>query len=99
MRVYKTVFFAAIFCSLLFSSTVKSQYIEQPDYSKFQSRVIPPPNFSPSPENSESQIIISNDGFDNVYLGIDFGEPHVATNPMDFKNSATAYNINKACKI
>jgi hypothetical protein len=93
MRIFSPVFFALILCFLIIGNA-GAQYIEQPDYSLFQSRVIPPPNFSPSPENTESQIVISADGFDNIYLGNDFGEPHIAVNPKDFKNSATAYNIN-----
>ena len=75
-------------------SGIKSQNLEQPDYSKFQTRVIPPFNYSPSPLNTESIIITNSEGYDNFHLGTDFGEPHIATNPNDFRNSATAYNIN-----
>ncbi len=71
-----------------------AQYNQQPDYSKIDTRVIPPYNYSPSPLNTESSIITTADGFDNFHLGTDFGEPHIATNPTDFRNSATAYNIN-----
>lgn len=73
---------------------VVAQVNQQPDYSKFETRVIPPFNYSPSPLNTESSIITTPDGFDNFHLGTDFGEPHIATNPTDFRNSATAYNIN-----
>ena len=81
---------------LLFYSftNVKSQLIEQPDYSKFESRVILPSNYNFTPFNTESSVITSSDGFDNFYLGVDFGEPYIVTNPNDFRNSATAYNIN-----
>lgn len=79
---------------LIFASNVFGQYVEQPDYSKFQSRVFPPSNYSPSPLFTESSVVTSAEGFDNFYLGVDFGEPYIATNPNDFRNSATAYNIN-----
>lgn len=75
-------------------SQIFAQYTLQPDYSKYETRVFPPLNYSPSPLNTESAIITTPDGFDNFHLGTDFGEPHIATNPTDFKNSATAYNIN-----
>ena len=79
---------------LIFVSNVFGQFVEQPDYSKFQSRVFPPSNYSPSPLNTESNVVTSAEGYDNFFLGTDFGEPYVATNPNDFRNSATAYNIN-----
>lgn len=81
---------------LLFYSfaNVKSQHIEQPDYSKFETRFFPPSNLTPSPLNTESNVVTSAEGYDNFYLGVDFGEPYIATNPNDFRNSATAYNIN-----
>lgn len=79
---------------LLLVSNVFGQYIEQPDYSKYQTRVFPPANYSPSPLGTQSNVVTSSEGYDNFFLGTDFGEPYVATNPNDFKNSATAYNIN-----
>ncbi len=75
-------------------SNINSQHLEQPDYSKFESRVFPPSNYSFSPLNTESNVVTSEEGYDNFYLGVDFGEPYIATNPNDFRNSATAYNIN-----
>ena len=79
---------------LIIVSNVFGQYIDQPDYSKYQTRVFPPANYSPSPLNSESNVVTSSEGYDNFFLGTDFGEPYVATNPNDYRNSATAYNIN-----
>jgi Secretion system C-terminal sorting domain len=79
---------------LILSSNVFGQYIDQPDYSKFQSRVFPSPNYSPAPSGTQSTVVTASDGYDNFFLGTDFGEPHVATNPNDPRNSVTAYNIN-----
>ncbi|MCX6165128.1 MAG: sialidase family protein, partial [Ignavibacteriae bacterium] len=53
--------------------------------------VIPPPNYSPTGTNS---TIYTVDGFDNFYLGGDFGEPYIAVNPTDPKNQVCAYNTN-----
>ncbi|MCX6158060.1 MAG: T9SS type A sorting domain-containing protein [Ignavibacteriae bacterium] len=83
-----------LFILLVVVSNVFGQYTEQPDYSKLPSIVFPPANYSPSPLNTESSTITTSDGYDNFFLGVDFGEPHIATNPTDPKNSATAYNIN-----
>ena len=66
----------------------------EPDYSKLFSRVTPPANLSRPPLGTSSIITTSADGYDNIYLGTDFGEPHVAINPTDPLNAATAYNIN-----
>jgi len=79
---------------LILSSKVFGQFIDQPDYSKYQTRVFPPQGYSPSPSSTLSTVVTTADGFDNFYLGVDFGEPHVVTNPNDLKNSATAYNTN-----
>ena len=66
----------------------------EPDYSKLFSRVTPPANLNPTPLGTSSIITTSADGYDNIYLGTDFGELHVAINPTDPLNAATAYNIN-----
>ena len=79
---------------LVLVSNVFAQYIEHTDNSVFQTRVFPPPSYSPSPDGTKSNIVTGADGYDNFFLGVDFGEPYVATNPNDFRNSATAYNIN-----
>jgi hypothetical protein len=77
---------------LIASLNLNSQTI-QPDYSKLPSRVTPSPNFNPSPLGTTSNIVTSSDGYDNTYLGVDFGEPHIAINPNDPLNMATAFNI------
>jgi hypothetical protein len=85
-----------IFAFLLFLPLcAEAQQNEIPDYSKFESRVILPPGYSPSPLGTQSSVITSADGFDNYYLGVDFGEPYIAQNPKDPKNSVCAWNINE----
>ncbi|MCX6160886.1 MAG: hypothetical protein NTV87_06065 [Ignavibacteriae bacterium] len=59
-----------IFAFLLFLPLfAEAQQNEIPDYSKFESRVILPPGYSPSPLGTQSSVITSADGFDNYYLG------------------------------
>ncbi len=41
--------------------------------------------------NSTVQTV---NGYDNFYLGTDFGEPHIATNPRNPLNSICAFNTN-----
>jgi photosystem II stability/assembly factor-like uncharacterized protein len=48
-----------------------------------------PPN---SPEGRE--IITSNVGFDNFYLGVDFAEPHISANPNNPTEYFNAFNTN-----
>ncbi|MCE1165033.1 MAG: glycoside hydrolase, partial [Bacteroidetes bacterium] len=64
-----------------------------PDYSKLPSVVTPKPGFNPSPMGTTSTITTSAAGYDNIYLGTDFGEPYVVINPNDPLNAATAFNI------
>ncbi len=59
----------------------------------FKSVVTPPPSFNPSPNGTRSLDVTAN-GFDNFYLGIDFGEPYIANNPRDPLNNFCAFNIN-----
>jgi len=68
-------------------SEVHSQFSDQ------QSIAIQPPFFNASPNGTQSSVVITN-GFDNIFLGTDFGEPYIATNPRDPLNSICAYNIN-----
>ncbi len=58
-----------------------------------QSVVQMPGFYQVSPPNTFS-IPHTVNGFDNFYLGVDFGEPHIATNPRDPLNSICAFNIN-----
>lgn len=78
----------AFFILLLFyTANLFSQYSEQ------QSIAIQPPFLNVTPNGSQSSVVVTN-GFDNIYLGTDFGEPYIATNPRDPLNSICAFNIN-----
>ncbi|HMQ78834.1 MAG TPA: T9SS type A sorting domain-containing protein [Ignavibacteria bacterium] len=78
----------AFFILLLFyTANFFAQYSEQ------QSIAIQPPFQSISPNGTQSTVVITN-GFDNIFLGTDFGEPYIATNPRDPLNSVCAFNIN-----
>lgn len=78
----------AFFILLLFyTANLLAQYSEQ------QSIAIQPPFQSISPNGTQSSVVITN-GFDNIFLGTDFGEPYIATNPRDPLNSVCAFNIN-----
>jgi len=65
-----------------------------PDYSTFKSAVRPPRN-NVSPSNVLGSVYTV-DGFDNFYLGIDNGEPYIATNPNDPLNNIVAFNSTSA---
>ncbi len=78
----------AFFILLLFyTANLLAQYSEQ------QSIAIQPPFQNVSPNGTQSSVVITN-GFDNIFLGTDFGEPYIATNPRDPLNSICAFNIN-----
>lgn len=82
------------FFLLLFLTNIYQPLSAQPlNDIKNQSRVIVPPDYSYNPNQSFEESVTIN-GFDNFFLGIDYGEPHIATNPRDPLNSITAYNIN-----
>lgn len=53
--------------------------------------ITPPPGFRVS---GTSSSVITINGFDNFYLGNDFGEPYIAVNPSDPKRQVCAYNTN-----
>lgn len=76
-----------LFFLILCVSNLYSQFSEQ------QSIAVPPPFLNVSPNGTQSSVVITN-GFDNIFLGVDFGEPYIATNPRDPLNSICAYNIN-----
>lgn len=78
---------AFIILFLFYTANFFAQYSEQ------QSIAIQPPFQSISPNGTQSSVVITN-GFDNIFLGTDFGEPYIATNPRDPLNSVCAFNIN-----
>ena len=83
----------SFFAIFIFLGNVIAQYSETPDYSNFRSVVEQPPSQYISPLGTDSEPVTI-DGFDNFFLGVDFGEPYIATNPTDPLNSICAFNIN-----
>lgn len=69
------------------SHTAYTQFDEKP------SVITPPPFLSVSPNGVRSNPVEIN-GFDNIYLGVDFGEAYITTNPLDKLNSICAFNVN-----
>ncbi|MCX6166310.1 MAG: hypothetical protein NTU73_15865, partial [Ignavibacteriae bacterium] len=65
-----------------------------PDYSTFRSVDKPHVYYIPPP--GVMGIVSDVNGFDNIFLGNDNGEPYIATNPTDPLNSICAYNSNSA---
>ncbi|HCA41903.1 MAG TPA: hypothetical protein DEP28_01475 [Bacteroidetes bacterium] len=84
----KKLFFFFLIIGL--SGKVFSQYS---DFSNFESVVKLPPGYDLSVTDFLSDPVTTN-GFDNFFLGVDFGEPHIMTNPRDPLNSVCAFNIN-----
>ena len=84
--------FLALAIVLLFAFKAFSQDI--PDYSKLPSLVKTPAGYVMSPKGINSSVYTTN-GFDNFFLGVDFGEPYIAINPTDNKNMICGFNINE----
>ncbi len=84
-----------LFAFLIFISISNSnaQFKINPDSDLPSSVAIQPDNYIVSPPGFLSNPVTVN-GFDNFFLGTDFGEPHIATNPRDPNNSICAFNIN-----
>jgi hypothetical protein len=80
-KFFSVIFF--LFCGFIYSQNL--------DNSRQNSVVIPPPGYSPTGTDSDPITI---NGFDNYYLGTDFGEPYIAVNPTDPKKQVCAYNTN-----
>lgn len=67
--------------------------LAQTDDSNLKSVVKLPEGYSPTiMDLIDDPVTI--DGYDNYNIGTDFGEPYIATNPKDPKNSICAFNIN-----
>lgn len=72
--------------------TMNSAYSQLSNDDFLKSVVPPPMDYVPFTNPFDDPITIN--GFDNFYLGIDFGEPHIVTNPNDPLNSICAFNTN-----
>ena len=66
----------------------------QPDYENLKSVVQLPPTYNPKVQQPVMRSSITTNGFENFYLGVDFGEPYIATNPNNPLNTVCAWNIN-----
>lgn len=53
-----------------------------------------PENWSPVPRATELITITDDDGFDNFFMGIDFAEPHISSNPSSPLEYFNAWNTN-----
>ena len=82
-----------IMLAILSGNNLKGQYSVRNDSDLPQSIAIQPPGMTISPAGVLSNPVTIN-GFDNFALGVDFGEPHIATNPRDPFNSICAFNTN-----
>lgn len=87
----KKLFF--LFFFLLALSMTTAIYAQFDNYSDFQTILKNVNTVSPTPPGTQSTVRTFN-GFDNFYLGVDFGEPHIVTNPRDPLNSMCAFNTN-----
>lgn len=81
----KTLLF---FIAVLLACVSSFSQVESPT-----SIAYPPPFLNVSPNGTQSSSVILN-GYDNIFLGTDFGEPYIATNPRDPFNSICAFNTN-----
>lgn len=81
-----------IFLIALLCLNVSKVYPQISEDDHLKSVVPPPLNYTPLENPFDDPVTIN--GFDNYYLGVDFGEPHIATNPNDPLNSICAFNTN-----
>lgn len=56
--------------------------------------LLPPQGWSPVPGAGEVIAVTDEEGFDNFFLGIDFAEPHISSNPLNPLEYFNAWNIN-----
>ena len=74
---------------LIFIALCNLTYSQYEDYPS----VIFPVQNTFYPNGTISRVTETN-GYDNFYLGIDFGEPYIQSNPRDPLNIICAYNVN-----
>jgi len=53
-----------------------------------------PPGYNLNQLDAVNSTVQTVNGYDNFYLGVDFGEPHIVTNPRNPLNSICAFNTN-----
>jgi len=86
-------YYALIFCLLLFSGKSYSQYNNTND-DNLKSVVKVPAGYNFGQTDAPNSTVQTVNGFDNFFLGVDFGEPHIVTNPRNPLNSICAFNTN-----
>ena len=91
MKKFTSLFFALII--IVTHNNLNAQFLNRSESELPSSIAIQPDNFISSPAGMLSNPVTVN-GFDNFFLGTDFGEPSIATNPRDPNNSICAFNIN-----
>jgi len=75
---------------LIFAGNVFSQSNDE----NLKSVVKVPPGYYNNQFDAVNSTVQTVDGYDNFYLGVDFGEPHIVTNPRNPLNSICAFNTN-----
>ncbi|MEO6693996.1 MAG: hypothetical protein ABIY50_08265, partial [Ignavibacteria bacterium] len=85
--------FNFIILSILFFGNISNAQLSEINGTELPTSIaIQPNDYFISPLGVLSNPVTIN-GFDNFALGVDFGEPHIATNPRDPLNSICAFNI------
>ncbi|MCB0723673.1 MAG: T9SS type A sorting domain-containing protein [Ignavibacteriae bacterium] len=81
-----------LFLGALLCLGLNTAYSQLSSDDNLKSVVPPPMDYVPFTNPFDDPVTIN--GFDNFYLGVDFGEPHIVTNPNDPLNSICAFNTN-----
>ena len=55
---------------------------QQPQYDNVMG-MLPHEAYLPPSSMPVLEMVTSEDGFDNFYLGVDFAEPHMSSNPLN----------------
>ncbi len=84
---YKSIF---IILSLVFFSVRSYSQYDDPNVDHIPQELLD--NYSYQPPMLS--VVTASDGFDNFDLGVDFGEPHITTNPLNPLQYFVAYNTN-----
>jgi len=82
---------ATIFCILVLSS---NSYSQNNNEDNLKSVVKVPSGYNFGITDAPNSTVQTVNGFDNFFLGVDFGEPHIVTNPRNPLNSICAFNTN-----
>lgn len=56
--------------------------------------LLPPEAWTPVPRPHVLTTVTDEEGFDNFFMGIDFAEPHISSNPVDPLEHFNAWNTN-----